>query len=975
MTGGNIILIVDDAELNREIIAEAFGDEYIILQAENGVQAMKILRGHRRNLAAVFLDIMMPKMNGYEVLSEMKNQNLLFEIPVIVVTGMVDVSEKDSIIRKGASDVLFKPVNTKMILDSFNKVLDVKNYRKKLETSVKVTELPAGIKYQDIMDAVMSIMKHPNMEKPGHMLRVSEYVRDILTEYAKIDKKSKLSKDKINYMAEGALLHDVGKLVISTQILNKKGAMTEEEMSVMKTHCVQGCNIISIFDQSGKNEFIKYTYNICRFHHEHWDGTGYPSGVKEDAIPICAQATALATELDFFTNGGVDFTDRNVEGIFVSRGTKYSNEMTKAFENALEEIKKAKDKINALDDMEAYSEVTRRLIEIFEIKEYSSSDNVAENYNSMMALLDATIFELDTVTGKFRRIYTTFSDFTMVPQRGDFGEDFIDLIQNDIKDEFRDEVLAYLYKAISGNIKTSLVPVSATCQIFNSFHNAYQWYRISTINMSWNPKTNNKTLLVIKNVDREIYVQSEINRISNKAKRIARDVVKYKDENEVLKATAQYDKLTGLFNKTAAAEEIEDIINEYPNSLHGMMLINIDGFKNINDRFGHKQGDAALKEFGEVIQKHFRSCDVVGRVGADEYIAFISNAPIPDVLSIKADNIASSIRKMSKESDVYTDISVSIGIAFYPKDGKTVEELFQKSDAALFQAKKAGKDRFQIFNEGTHIVKRLSEVRRRIKRSKANQNFISSLYDLRFSEEVSIVGVSEMIDRIGQEYNLNDIYIIDYDSTDMVFKWSAGSEIEKNCVTTEPLREFIDIVRLQCEDIEWICEDVKRLSIDAKKMLEENFVGSFVCEPILKNRRAAGMVMFIKENEATSWSEDMIEAFRMAAKLVRDHLLRVKAEKDNSFLRNITGILLANPGKNAHIIDETYRLLVKPDTGDGPVWGGKCYKEIYGLDKPCKDCLIKHVTRENERIEDKNRVATMVSVSKFRRLYVVFDKE
>ncbi len=157
MTGGNIILIVDDAELNREIIAEAFGDEFIILQAENGVQAMKILRGHRRNLAAVFLDIMMPKMNGYEVLSEMKNQNLLFEIPVIVVTGMVDASEKDAIIRKGASDVLFKPVNNKMIIDSFNKVLDAKNYRKKLESSVKVTELPAGIKYQDIMLSLIHI--------------------------------------------------------------------------------------------------------------------------------------------------------------------------------------------------------------------------------------------------------------------------------------------------------------------------------------------------------------------------------------------------------------------------------------------------------------------------------------------------------------------------------------------------------------------------------------------------------------------------------------------------------------------------------------------------------------------------------------------------------------------------------------------------------------------------------------------------
>ena len=201
MAGGNIILIVDDAEINRESLADAFGDEYITLQAENGVQAMKILRGHRRNLAAVFLDLMMPKMNGYEVLSEMRNQNLLFEIPVIVVTGMADPSERDSLIRKGASDVLFKPVSHKMVMDSLNKVMEAKNYRKKLASSVKVTELPQGIKYEDIMDAVMSIMKHPNMEKPRHMLRVSEYTRILLKEYGKLDKKAKLTKEKIGYMA------------------------------------------------------------------------------------------------------------------------------------------------------------------------------------------------------------------------------------------------------------------------------------------------------------------------------------------------------------------------------------------------------------------------------------------------------------------------------------------------------------------------------------------------------------------------------------------------------------------------------------------------------------------------------------------------------------------------------------------------------------------------------------------------------
>ncbi|MBE6015479.1 MAG: diguanylate cyclase [Lachnospiraceae bacterium] len=975
MASGNIILIVDDAEVNREMMAEVFGDDYIILQAENGVQAMKILRGHRKALAAVLLDIVMPRMNGYEVLSEMKNQNLLFEIPVIVVTGMVDEAERDVLLRKGASEVLFKPVSPKKLRDSVSKVIESKNYRNKLENNVKINESPQVAKGQDTMDAVMSIMKHPNMENPLHMLRVSAYTRAFLNAYKKIDKKAKLTDEKINYMSEAALIHDVGKLVISPQILNKKGPMTEEEMSVMKSHCIQGCNIISIFDQSDKNEFIKYTYNICKFHHEHWDGTGYPTGVSGDSIPICAQAVALTTELDFLTAGGREFTDNNIEGILTGKGSKYKEEVIEAFEASLEEMKEEKDKINAIDTSDAYDIVTNRLIDIFDIKDVADAKAGAEKYNSLLSLLDATVFEVDIVTGRFRRIYTTFSDFTDIPQRGNLTEDFMDVINMDIKDEFRNETLAFLYNAVSGKKKSTTIPESVTCQIYSTFHNAYQWYRISAIGMIPSPTTNNRIMLVIKNVDSEIYVQSEINKMVTKTKRIERDIKKYKDENEKLKASAQYDKLTDLYNKNAAAMAIEELLREYPDGIHGMMLINIDNFKSINERYGHMEGDNALKRFAILINRQFRNCDIVGRRKGDEFIVFMTNLPSFDVLTIKAENIVASIGKLSRESKVYENITVSIGISFYPGHGDSYARLYQKSDAALAAARKNGRNRYKVFDENTKIVKKITEVIDRAGWNRRQFDFLTSLYNIRFSSDVSIDGISNLVDAIGREYNLNDIFIVDYDSTDIVFKWTAGSVIDSTYITGEDLREFLDIIRINNDDVEWVVDDVKILGEELKKMLLDNKVGSFVCEPIMRGSRAAGMVLFIKEHEQVEFSADMLEAFRIATKLVRDHILRVKSEKDNKFLRGILGEVIDIPGIKTHVIDDSYRLLKKGEEGEMLTWGKKCYEELFGLKKPCKDCLIKHISRENERIEDAKTSATMISVGRFNRVYVVMEKE
>jgi len=300
------LLVVDDIPINRLILADLFQEEYEVLEAENGQQALELILQYREQIAIVLLDIVMPVMDGFQVLERMAKLDLIQTIPVIMITGESDDEKTLMGYALGVSDIISKPFNPKIVSRRVNNVVKLYSHRQELERELKkqkeMLEQQARRIHQSsqfVIDALSTTVEFRNMESGEHILRVRTLTRIFLEEMREF---YPLTDEQIKTIANVSAMHDIGKIVISDAILLKPGPLTEEEFEIMKTHTIRGCEILDTLNYTQDEESYRYSYDICRHHHERWDGRGYPDGLKGDEISIWAQATSLADVYDALTS-------------------------------------------------------------------------------------------------------------------------------------------------------------------------------------------------------------------------------------------------------------------------------------------------------------------------------------------------------------------------------------------------------------------------------------------------------------------------------------------------------------------------------------------------------------------------------------------------------------------------------------------------------------------------------------------------
>lgn len=300
------LLVVDDIPINRMILADLFQEEYEVLEAENGQQALELILQHREQIVIVLLDIVMPVMDGFQVLEQMAKMDLIQTIPVIMITGESDDEKTLMGYALGVSDIISKPFNPKIVSRRVNNVVKLYSHRQELERELQkqkeMLEQQARRIHQSsqfVIDALSTTVEFRNMESGEHILRVRTLTRIFLEEMREF---YSLTDEQIKTIANVSAMHDIGKIVISDAILLKPGPLTEEEFEIMKTHTIRGCEILDTLNYTQDEESYRYSYDICRHHHERWDGRGYPDGLKGDEISIWAQATSLADVYDALTS-------------------------------------------------------------------------------------------------------------------------------------------------------------------------------------------------------------------------------------------------------------------------------------------------------------------------------------------------------------------------------------------------------------------------------------------------------------------------------------------------------------------------------------------------------------------------------------------------------------------------------------------------------------------------------------------------
>ena len=297
------VLIADDSEMNCALLEEMLGEEFDITVAQNGREAVDVLSNGTSNISLLLLDLMMPEMNGFEVLAYMNQYNWIEEIPVIIISSETDPASIQKAYDFGVSDFISRPFDAAIVRRRVENTLLLSARQRRL-TDLVVEQIYEKEKNSELMIAILShIVEFRNGESGMHVVNIKAITELFLRHLQKNGNPYNLNKETISRIITASALHDIGKISIPDEVINKPGRFTDEEFAIMKTHAARGAEMLAALPPAQRDDPLTVTaYEICRWHHERYDGRGYPDGIKGDDIPISAQVVALADVYDALTS-------------------------------------------------------------------------------------------------------------------------------------------------------------------------------------------------------------------------------------------------------------------------------------------------------------------------------------------------------------------------------------------------------------------------------------------------------------------------------------------------------------------------------------------------------------------------------------------------------------------------------------------------------------------------------------------------
>lgn len=303
-----IIVIADDSPLNREMIKIIFEEQYEIAEVADGEEVITYIEKNSDQIGMVFLDLLMPKKTGLEVLSYMSQNQMIRYIPVIMIIEQSSAEEDELAYEYGASDIIYKPFAPNVVMRRAKNIMEL--YSNRIELEKRLTEqtwelMTSREKLEKsnefLINALCSVVELRSSESGEHIKRVKLLTGIMLKYITHCYPKYGINAIQEQLIVNASALHDLGKIAIPDNILTKPGKLTDEEFEIMKKHTVYGCELLEKFKQ-GEDEFYKYCYDICLYHHERVDGKGYPYGLVGDEIPIWAQIVSVVDVYDALVN-------------------------------------------------------------------------------------------------------------------------------------------------------------------------------------------------------------------------------------------------------------------------------------------------------------------------------------------------------------------------------------------------------------------------------------------------------------------------------------------------------------------------------------------------------------------------------------------------------------------------------------------------------------------------------------------------
>jgi len=289
------ILIVDDNSINRAILSNILSDEYDLMEAENGKQALQMIEIELQSLDLILLDLVMPEIDGLEVLRQMKKEGWTSKIPVIMISAETVSSYIREAYDYGAIDYIGRPFDSEVVRKRIDNTIKLYAKQKSLVNEVNYQTSRRLKENKILIDILSNIVETRNGESGQHIIHINKITEYIFTELFNLTNEYDDFKDDLSAICTASSLHDIGKISIPDEILNKPARLTKEEFEVMKTHTTLGWKMVENIKEEYSNEsIVYYAKNICLYHHEKYDGKGYPKGLVGEEIPIYAQIVSIA---------------------------------------------------------------------------------------------------------------------------------------------------------------------------------------------------------------------------------------------------------------------------------------------------------------------------------------------------------------------------------------------------------------------------------------------------------------------------------------------------------------------------------------------------------------------------------------------------------------------------------------------------------------------------------------------------------
>lgn len=407
------LLLACGTSENRKMLGSILEERYNLLEAGNTQQTVLLLRQNISCIAALLLDVTVPELIHSELLQDETVRPLLEQIPVIVITQDPSPHLLQQSFSAGASDVVSLNDDAYSILRRIENMVELSLHKRNLEALVEEQAATMRRSNESMVDALSSIIEYRSVESGQHILRIRHFTKILLEELVRLCPEYGLTDSDVQIISSAAALHDIGKISIPDAILTKPGKLTEEEMAVMRGHAQTGCQILMSLGKLGDELYLRYAHNICHYHHERWDGGGYPEGLAGDDIPICAQVVGLADVYDALTTKRVY---KDAYGFDTAVNMILNGECGAFSPKLLECFKHITHKYEAL--AKAYADGLDPNTENFDVelplpapaKHDDSMSRTWAKYQALVHYIGAFLIELDLDSGLFHLIYNPYPE-------------------------------------------------------------------------------------------------------------------------------------------------------------------------------------------------------------------------------------------------------------------------------------------------------------------------------------------------------------------------------------------------------------------------------------------------------------------------------------------------------------------------------------------------------------------------------------